>query len=126
MNIEKKRILVVDDDPHITNGLKRELEDTNDYIVAGETNATRAFATARSFRPDLIILDLTMPGKDGGELAGEFQESPQFRAVPIVILTASVTRGEVKTHKGMVGGLRFLAKPMDIPDVINCIKEQLA
>ncbi len=121
----KKKILVVDDEPSITRLLKMNLEDTEQYLVQVENKAERVFDTARQFQPDLILLDVMMPGGDGGELASRLQEHPAFRSVPIVFLTAAVTKEEVSSHKGQIGGLPFLAKPVDMPEVLGCIQQQL-
>ncbi len=125
MNQIKKRILVVDDEPKITRLIRLNLEQTGEYEVREENRASHAFASAREFLPDLILMDVLMPGVDGGELAGEFQQSPRFREVPILFLTAAVTREEVSSHGGYIGGLPMLAKPVDIPELIGCIHRQL-
>ena len=125
MNTQKKRILVVDDEPSITRMLKLNLEQTNEYEVMMENSPDLALQTAKVFRPDLILLDILMPGKDGGELASEFQASAKLEKVPVVFLTAAATKAEVNTRHGLIGGLPFLAKPVDIPEVISCIKKHL-
>lgn len=126
MTAQKKRILVVDDEPSITRMLKLNLEQTNEYEVLVENSPNQALQTAKAFHPDLILLDILMPGKDGGELASDFQASGRLEKVPIVFLTAAATKAEVNTHHGMIGGLPFLAKPVDIPEVIGCIKKHLS
>ncbi len=125
MNNEKKRILVVDDEPSITRLLKLNLEQTGDYEVATENVSQAALATAEAFRPDLILLDVIMPGLDGGGLAGKFQASPTMRGVPIVFLTAAITREEVRARRGLVGGLPFLAKPVNLHEVLGCLERHL-
>jgi DNA-binding response OmpR family regulator len=115
----------VDDEPSITRLLKLNLEQTNDYEVRTENDATAALAAAEEFGPHLILLDVMMPSIDGGELAGRFQASPRFKKVPIVFLTAAATKGEVYARGGKVGGLPFLAKPVDLAEVVACIKQQL-
>jgi DNA-binding response OmpR family regulator len=125
MSIEKKRILVVDDEPSITRLLKLNLEQTNDYEVRGENNAEVAVAAAEEFKPHLILLDVMMPGLDGGELANRFQASPELKSVPIVFLTAVATKGEVYARGGQVGGLTFLAKPVEMSEVVACLKQHL-
>jgi DNA-binding response OmpR family regulator len=125
MNNQKKRILVVDDEASITRMLKLNLEQTNEYEVLVENSPNHALRAALSFQPDLILLDVLMPGKDGGELAGDFQASSRLKNVPVVFLTAAATKDEVKSHHGMVGGLPFLAKPVDIGEVVACLQEQL-
>ena len=125
MNNEKKRILVVDDEPSITRLLKLNLEQTGDYVVATENVPQAALATAEEFRPDLILLDVMMPDLDGGDLAGAFQTSPTTKGVPIVFLTATITREEVRARHGLVGGLPFLAKPVNLHEVLGCLERHL-
>src|SRR5215470_10831295 len=125
METEKKRILVVDDEASITRLLKLNLEQTNDYVVSGENDSKRAMATAEEFHPDLILLDVMMPGIDGGELASRFQEHPKLKSVPIVFLTAAATKSEVYSRGGKVGGLPFLAKPVELSEVVSCLKQHL-
>src|SRR5512137_1398985 len=102
MNDEKKRILVVDDETSITRLLKLNLEQTGDYLVRTENSSKAALHTAEEFGPDLIFLDVMMPDVDGGDLASRFQADPRFKAVPIVFLTATVTREEVRARHGLV------------------------
>ncbi len=125
MNSEKKRILVVDDEPSMTRLLKLNLEQTGAYEVATENVSQAALATAERFRPDLMLLDVMMPGLDGGHLASALQASPKLKGVPIVFLTAAVTREEVQTRGGLVGGLPFLAKPVDLHEVVACLQQHL-
>src|SRR5689334_15994862 len=104
METEKKRILVVDDEPSITRLLKLNLEQTNDYVVRAEIDSERAIAAAEEFQPDLILLDVMMPGLDGGELASRFQANPKLKRVPIVFLTAATTKSEIYARGGKIGG----------------------
>jgi len=121
----KKRILVVDDEPTITRLLKLNLEQTGDYEVATENVSKTAVATAEKVRPDLILLDVMMPDLDGGNLASALQSRPALREVPIVFLTAAVTREEVRQRRGLVGGLPFLAKPVSLQEVLACLQHHL-
>jgi CheY-like chemotaxis protein len=125
MKQEKKRILVVDDEPSITRLLKLNLEATEQYIVRTENDATAALAAAEHFQPDLILLDVLMPEMDGGQLASQLQASPQLSGVPIVFLTAAATKKEVHARGGKVGGLPFLAKPVDLAEVVACLNQHL-
>lgn len=126
MNETKKRILVVDDEESQTRLLKVCLEDTGQFIVQTETVASHALETAQQFHPDLILLDVMMPEVDGGVLVNQFKENPGFKTVPIVFLTALATPAEVYQRGGIIGGLPFLAKPVNIPEVIDCLNKQLA
>ena len=125
MKTEKKRILVVDDEADNTRLLKLYLERTNDYVVREENDAEAALSAAEEFEPDLILLDVMMPGVDGGEVAARFQASTKLKTVPTVFLTAAVTKEEVNTGGGLVGGMPFLAKPVVLSEVLACIKQHL-
>jgi len=122
MSTEKKRILVVDDLPSDTRLVKFCLEQTGDYVVREENDSKAALCAAEEFQPHLILLDLMMPGMDGGDLAACFQASPKLKAVPIVFLTAIVTKGEVEAGGGRIGRFPFLAKPVVLSEVDACIK----
>jgi CheY-like chemotaxis protein len=125
MKNQKKRILVVDDQPDITRLLKLNLEQTNDYEVRMENNSRLALAAAQEFHPDLILLDVLMPGIDGGNLASRLEASPALKGVPIVFLTAAATKEEVSARGGRIGGLPFLAKPVNTTEVVRCLKKYL-
>jgi DNA-binding response OmpR family regulator len=125
METEKKRILVVDDEPSITRLLKLNLEQTNEYVVRAENDSETAVPAAEEFQPDLILLDVMMPGLDGGELASRFEANPKLKSVPIVFLTAAATKSEIYARGGKVGGLLFLAKPVELSEVVACLKQHL-
>jgi DNA-binding response OmpR family regulator len=125
MRVDKKRVLIVDDEPAITRLLKLNLEQTNEYVVRTENSAEAALESALQFHPDLILLDVVMPGLDGGQLAGRLQAHSALKDVPIVFLTAAATKEEVASHKGLIGGLSFLAKPVDLAEVMDCLKSHL-
>lgn len=126
MQTDKKRILVVDDQISDTRFVKLSLESTNDYLVREENDAASAISTAEEFQPDLILLDVMMPGVDGGELAARFRAHPELKVVPIVFLTAAITKQEVDQRGGLVAGTPFLAKPVAMPEMIACIERQLS
>lgn len=125
MKTEKKRILAVDDRVSDTRLVKLYLEQTNDYVVREVNDAKTALSAAEEFQPHLILLDVMMPGMGGGELAACFQANPKLKAVPIVFLTAAVTKGEVEARGGRVGGFPFLAKPIVLSEVVACLKHHL-
>ncbi len=123
--MDKKRILIVDDESGFTRLLKLTLEKTEKYIVLEENDGTLARQVARQFKPDLILLDIVMPKIDGGEVAGQIKNDPQLKDARIVFLTAIVSKNEA-IPGGMIGGLPFLAKPITLEGLIQCIEENLA
>jgi len=122
---EKKRILVVDDKVSDTLLVKSCLEQTDDYVVLGENDAKTAVATAEKFKPHLILLDVRMPGIDGCDLAASFHANTQLRSVPIVFLTALVTKQEVESGSGLMGRYPILAKPIILSDLVACVKRHV-
>jgi len=124
-NSGKKRILAVDDRASNTRLVKLCLEGTNDYVVREENDPATALSAAEEFQPHLILLDVMMPGLDGGDLAACFQASPKLKSVPIVFLTAAVTKGEVEAGGGQIGGQSFLAKPIVLTEMVACLKHHL-
>ena len=125
MKPDKRRILVVDDEISSTRLLKLNLEATNDYVVRVENTPSAALAAAEAFQPDLILLDVMMPGLDGGDLACRFEASTKLSGVPIVFFTAAAKKHEVASRGGWIGGLPFLSKPASLSEVIGCIETHL-
>jgi len=121
---EKRRILIVDDDPDSTHLVKILLEKTGNYVVFEENDADQAHQSARNFRPDAILLDIMMPKTDGGEVAAQIEADPELRNTPIIFLTALVTEPETKAGL-RIEGHRSLAKPINIPQLIDQIEESL-
>jgi CheY-like chemotaxis protein len=121
---EKRRILIVDDEPDSTHLVKILLEKTGNYIVLEENDADEAHQSARNFRPDAILMDIMMPKTDGGEVAAQIEADPELRSTPIIFLTALVTEPETKAGL-RVEGHRSLAKPINIPRLIDQIEESL-
>jgi CheY-like chemotaxis protein len=117
-------ILMIDDDHGFTRSAKLALERTGDYFVCEENDAAKAHDTAQRFKPDLILLDIAMPKTDGGEVAARIQSDPGLRRVPIVFLTALVTKEETKAGL-RIEGHAFLAKPISLAELIEGIEENL-
>ena len=121
---EKRRILIVDDEPDSTHLVKILLEKTGNYVVLEENDADQAHQSARNFRPHAILLDIMMPKTDGSEVAAQIEADPELRSTPIIFLTALVTEPETKAGL-RIEGHRSLAKPINIPQLIDQIEESL-
>lgn len=122
----KSRILVVDDEPNLTGLVRLFLEKTQRFEVRVENRSSLALAAARSFCPDMILLDVDMPGKDGGEVAREIEVDPTLRGVPILFFTSLISREEAGAHETLRGGQRFLAKPVDPKVLVAAVDRVLA
>lgn len=124
-NMKPKRVLVVDDEPSLTRMVKFNLEQHSEYEVQEVNVATQVLGEARRFQPELVLLDVMMPGMDGGAVAAQLQEDPGLKKVPIVFLTAAAKKEEVASRGGLIGGLPFLAKPLDLKDLLHCLRKHL-
>ena len=123
--MNKKRILIVDDEPGITQLLRLNLEKTGNYTVRAENDAEKVLGAAIEFKPDLLMLDVMMPGMSGGELAGKLRNTRTFKTLPIVFLTAAVKQHEVDARDGVIGGFPYIAKPLNVKGVIEIIQKNL-
>ena len=123
--MEKRKILIVDDEEDLTLLLKRGLESTEKYEVREENAGRKAVAAAREFQPDLVLLDVMMPDMDGGEVAARFAKDEKLKNIPIVFLTAIVKQEEIKEQGKNIGGHRFLPKPIKLKELVACVDEVL-
>ena len=120
--MKTKRILVVDDEVNVTRTMKVILERAGTYLVQTENQATHALAAARAFHPDLVLLDVMMPDMSGGAVAAQIHADAALKHVPIVFLTGIVNKKDAGDEGIEVGGQRFLAKPVNLSALINCIE----
>ena len=119
----KKKILIVDDEEGITRMIKLALEQTGHYEVCEENKPMRALTTAWNFEPDLIVLDVMMPGIEGPELAKLLKADRRVKDVPIIFLTATVTREE--TAESWQENVIYIRKPATLPELINGIEQSI-
>lgn len=123
--MDQKRILIIDDEESFTRMVRLNLERTKRYVVREENRAPHAMTTAREFKPDLILLDVIMPGSDGGELASRIKADPTFKDVPVIFLTATVSKREA-AEGVFTGGYLFLPKPVSLKNLVESMENALA
>jgi CheY-like chemotaxis protein len=121
---EKPRILIVDNNHDFTLSARLGLERTGRYSVWEENEPARAHQTAQRVKPDLILLDIAMPETDGGEVAARIESDLELHRIPIVFLTALVTKAEARSGL-QIEGHPFLAKPISIPELVAGIERSL-
>ncbi len=105
--------------------IQLNLEQTGRYEVRTENLARRAVEAAREFRPDLILLDVMMPGMLGSEIAAQVQADPELRTTKFVFLTAFVTKDEELRSTGQIGGHTFVAKPISADDLYRVVEDHV-
>ena len=107
----RTKVFVVDDDPDASRLVKTILEKTQFFEVKIVNRSHDAIAAAREFKPDVFVLDVDMPGKDGGELSRDIREDAALRDVPILFLTGLISREETREGAALRSGMSFLSKP---------------
>lgn len=116
MGPEKSVILIADDRASSRELLRTVLERANYQVLEAE-DGEQALAQARNGHPDLILLDLQMPGLDGFGVLAELRADPQLKDLPVLALTASAMRGD--REKILAAGFTdYLAKPAG-PDILR-------
>jgi DNA-binding response OmpR family regulator len=102
-----ERILIVDDDPSNVEKLYSLLQ-SNDFDIAVANNGERAYKVALNFKPDLVLMDVLMPGWDGYETTKVFKSDPQLQNIPIIFVTAKPEEAQ-KTFEH--GAADYIVKP---------------
>ncbi len=116
------RILVVDDDPFNLKILGNLLHTYYDVLVA--PSGERALEIATSAKPDLILLDVLMPGMDGSDVLARLRENPVTRDIP-VIFTTGLDSAEDEEKSLKLGAVDFITKPYRAPIVLERVRIQL-
>ena len=112
MTQELSRILYVEDDPDIQAIAMMVLETIHGFVMEACSSGAEALQKAVAFKPDLILLDVMMPGMDGPETLKRLRAFPEMVAVPVVFMTAKVQPQEVQGYLNL-GALGVIAKPFD-------------
>src|SRR5438067_1750189 len=116
---QRKRILVADDDPDILKIVAANLA-AEGYEVDAASNGLEAQARAVRTLPDLIVLDVTMPGRSGLEVLSALRARPDTRDIPIVLLTARSTDSDV-WEGWKAGAAYYLTKPFETEQLLRFV-----
>ena len=119
----KQTILIIDDTPENLRVLSSALIQQG-YEVRNAINGPLALSRAQAIKPDLILLDVMMPGMDGYEVCGRLKENPQTRDIPVIFVSA-VDQEVNKVKAFGVGGVDYITKPFQIEEVLARIGHQL-
>ncbi|MBN2570284.1 MAG: response regulator [Deltaproteobacteria bacterium] len=117
-----KKILIIDDEEYFCRVLKKSLESGSNFHVLTATRGKDGIWLAKTQKPDLILLDVMMPDMAGSDVAEILSESPITASIPIIFVTAIVKQKEVNQSGGIMGGQRFIAKPIVIDELVEKIK----
>ena len=131
------RLLIIDDEESFTRLSKMLLEEEG-YVVETLNDPTHSVEAACRFKPDLIILDVIMPQKSGIEVVQEIQDNSQIKDIPILFLTAAISKDNHATWDSGMEGISYtieddillnrpvLVKPVDAGEIMAKVQEILA
>jgi DNA-binding response OmpR family regulator len=118
------RILVVDDDADIRGLVEFKLQQAGYEVVTADDGAA-ALSIVGSWRPDLVVLDVAMPGMSGYDVCKRFRSDPAMEKVPVIMLTAR-TQATFSTLGYMAGADLYLTKPFSPRELVERVEAMLA
>jgi CheY-like chemotaxis protein len=121
---EKPRILIVDNNSQFARSARLLLDRSGKYVACTVIDPRRALETARSFKPDLVLVDPIMPQEDGPEVAAQFEADWALHSVPIVFVTSLITAIEARDGR-RINGHRILPKPTSSSELIKLVEQNL-
>ncbi|MFO8024053.1 response regulator transcription factor [Thiohalophilus sp.] len=118
------RILIAEDEPNIVDALSFILNQAG-YTVSAESDGSMVLEALHKGRPDLLILDLMLPGTNGFEILKEVKAGKECKQLPVLVLTA---KGQAKdrTMAEQLGADAFIAKPFSNTEVLQCVERLTA
>ncbi len=117
-----KKILYVEDEPDIQAVAKIALEAVGGFELMTCSSGDEAIAVAAEFAPDLLLLDVMMPGMDGPTTLAELRQLSGLESTPIIFMTAKVQPQEVEYFKSL-GAVEVIAKPFDPMGLADQVRE---
>ena len=125
---KKAKILLVDDDADFVESTKIVLE-SKPYDVIVAVDGDEGLRKAKEEKPDLVLLDIIMPVKDGFTAAEQFKEDPELSKIPVLMLTSFSTKGG-ETHLARSRGFSletedYIDKPVTPEELLKRVERQL-
>jgi CheY-like chemotaxis protein len=119
-----KKILIVDDQATVRRTLRTVLEHQG-YDIIEAVNADQALSQTVIYKPDLIVLDIMLPGKSGLQVSAAIKSKSEYKGIPIVLLSAVGSGTDSQEWKAQSFADAFLAKPCKARDILEVIQRFL-
>lgn len=116
-----RHVLLIEDEPNITEAI-RFLLSRDGWTVDTHANGADAVKVIRAASPDLVILDVMLPGKSGMEILRDLRDIDELRDMPVLMLTA---RGQMRDREmaQKAGASRFMTKPFSNAEVLSAVRD---
>jgi len=121
--MSKKRILIIDDEPELVKAITVRFK-ASGYEVISADDGQQGLDKAEEIKPDLILLDIIMPKKDGYEVCKNLKSKPKTKDIPILILTAAGQQG-LKKRCMEAGADEVIKKPFETTELLELVNKFL-
>lgn len=122
--MEKKKVIVVDDEEDFLKITKLNLEEAGGYEALTLSSAKDIISEVHGFKPDVILLDILMPGVDGMDACKMLNDDPVGKYIPIIVVSA-LDKNTDKLKAYRLGVVDYLVKPIEEKDLIAKIEKAL-
>ena len=117
-------VFTIDDNPLISMVIKLALTDEGHSVVAFDNCSEAHAKLEKGLKPDIILVDLNMPGMNGKELVEKMRSNPKLDYIPVTIITGSIPSAEILPPKDTYQAL--IIKPFDLQELIDTVKRLIA
>ena len=119
----RPRVLIVEDEPHIVLSLEFLLQ-REGYETTAAADGEEGLALVSRLRPDVVLLDIMMPRRNGYEVCQAIKADPELRRIPVIMLSAKAQ--EVEVLRGLeLGATAYIAKPFGNAEVLEAVRAAL-
>jgi signal transduction histidine kinase len=121
----RKTIVYVEDNPSNVAFMESLMQETELYLLITAPTAEAGIEVIRERRPDVVIMDINLPGMSGHEAMDKLREHPETRNIPVIALTAAAMAGD-RTRAAGAGFRRYLTKPVRVAELVSTLEEILS
>ncbi|MFP4007538.1 MAG: response regulator [Spirulinaceae cyanobacterium] len=116
-----KKILIVEDDPMLSEVYGKKFEKAGDYEVLKATSGTETLEKIKKHKPDLVLLDLNLPRKDGREVLAEIKGDAKLKSIPVVVLTTSRNEDDITQSYNLHVNC-YITKSRNLSELFRIVK----
>ena len=117
-------VFTIEDNPSISMVIKLALTDEGHNVITFNNGLNAYESLEKGLRPDIILVDLKMPGMNGKELVAKIRDNPYIAYIPVTIITGSIPTTEILPPKDSYQAL--VLKPFDLQELIDTVKKLVA